>query len=368
MKTIQLDRDLLLKPLQSVTGVVERRQTLPILSNVLLEAKGGVLTLLATDLEIQVVAAVENLALSDDFSVTVSAKKMVDILRALPDGTKVAVDQKDERLQLKAGKSRFSLQTIKAEGFPRLPDGQQTTAEFSISQKELRSLLGLAQYAMAQQDIRYYLNGMLLVVEKKELTLVATDGHRLAYVRKDLIDSYQRTEVILPRKAVMELTRLLNDSDEQVLVSLKQNQVQFDIGSLQLRSKVVDGKFPDYTRVIPSDYAKHFSIDRQVLQQALQRAAILSSEKFRGVRWVLAKNTLRVVCQNTDQEEAEEELEIDYGADNLDIGFNITYVLDVLNSVDTQNVDCSFGDSNSSMLITLPGRDDFKYVVMPMRI
>jgi len=368
MKNIQLDRDALLRPLQAVTGVVERRQTLPILSNVLVESKGGVMTLLATDLEIQVAAPVEGQSFSEDFAVTVSAKKLLDILRALPEGTQIGLEQKDAKIQLKAGRSRFSVQTLPAADFPRLAEGAQATAEVALPQKELRRLLSLTQYAMAQQDIRYYLNGMLLVVDKKELTLVATDGHRLALTTRELLDSYVRNEVILPRKAVLELARLLQETDNTVLVTLLGNQVKFEFSGLQLITKVVDGKFPDYGRVVPVNYGKHFETDRIRLQQALQRAAILSNEKFRGVRWVLTEGSLRIICTNTEQEEAEEEMEIPYSSDALDVGFNITYLQDVLNSVEVETVDCAFGDANSSMLVTLPGRSDFKYVVMPMRI
>ncbi|MCW5627042.1 MAG: DNA polymerase III subunit beta, partial [Burkholderiales bacterium] len=238
MKNLQLDRDALLRPLQSVTGVVERRQTLPILSNVLIESRNGMLNLVATDLEIQVSATVAGFEIGDDFSVTVSAKKLLDILRALPEGTQITLEQKESKVQLKAGKSRFSLQTLPAADFPRLAEGSSATAEIPIPQKELRKQLGLTQYAMAQQDIRYYLNGMLLVVDQKSLTLVATDGHRLALTSRELLDSYVRNEVILPRKAVLELSRLLNDTDETILVSLLANQVKFEFSGIVLVTKV----------------------------------------------------------------------------------------------------------------------------------
>lgn len=368
MKKLQIDRDVLLRPLQSVTGVVERRQTLPILANVLIEAKAGSLSLLATDLEIQVASTIESDAITDEFSITVSAKKLHDILRALPEGTAVTLDHQDSRMQLKAGSSRFNLQTLPAADFPRVAAAQTPTAEVSMPQRDLRKLLLLTQYAMAQQDIRYYLNGMLLVVNGTELTLVATDGHRLALTSRVLLDSYSRTEVILPRKAVLELARLLSDTDDAVLLSLHGTQVRFSFSGIELTSKVVDGKFPDYGRVIPSGYDRRFGLDRIHLQQALQRAAILSNEKFRGVRWVVSPGSLRIVCTNTEQEEAEEELPITYQGDGLDIGFNITYLQDVLNSVDAEQVECSFGDANTSMLVTLPGKAEFKYVVMPMRI
>lgn len=368
MNNLLFTRDALLRPLQAVTGVVERRQTLPILSNVLIEAKERKLKLLATDLEIQIATEVNAESLDEDFAVTVSAKKLLDILKALPESAKISLSQGDSRLLLKAGKSRFNLQTLPAADFPRLQDGDHVTAEVSMSEGDLRKLLSMTQYAMAQQDIRYYLNGLLLVVEAKLLSLVATDGHRLALASRGLADSYVKNELILPRKAVIELSRLLTDSNATVLISLLPNQVRFEFSGVNLFTKVVDGKFPDYGRVIPSGYTRQFDIERLTLLQSLQRAAVLSNEKFRGVRWVLSSGSLRVVCTNTEQEEAEEELEIDYQGEALDIGFNVTYLLDVLAASDAPSVTCSFGDVTSSMLITLPGRDDFKYVVMPMRI
>jgi DNA polymerase-3 subunit beta len=200
------------------------------------------------------------------------------------------------------------------------------------------------------------------------LTLVATDGHRLALTSRELLDSYVRNDIILPRKAILELSRLLGETDQQVLVAIMPNQVRFDIDGITLITKVIDGKFPDFNRVVPTNYAKHIRLERSLLQNALQRAAILSNEKFRGVRWIISPDSLRILCTNTEQEEAEEELEITYSADVIDIGFNITYLLEVLGNVDTPEVDCWFGDANTSMLLTLPDRDDFKYVVMPMRI
>ena len=221
---------------------------------------------------------------------------------------------------------------------------------------------------MAQQDIRYYLNGLLILVDAKKLTLVATDGHRLAHIATSLEESHQRTEVIMPRKAVLELVKLLDDTEEHVELQIQQNQVRCRFGDVDLVSKVVDGKFPDFTRVIPTSGDRQFQISRTLLQQALQRASILSNEKFRGVRWVLTNNVLRIVCTNAEQEEAEEEIEIDFTGEPLDIGFNVTYILDGLNNLTTDQVDCALGDSNSSMLITVPGDENFKYVVMPMRI
>ena len=368
MKILEIEKDILLRPLQAVSGIVERRHTLPILSNVMLEADGTGLNLVATDLEIQVATSAVLEKAASRYSVTVSARKLQDILRSLPDKTVVSLDAQEGRLQVKAGKSRFNLQTLPAQDFPKLADGGNGAVSVRLPQKVLRQLLLLVQYGMAQQDIRYYLNGLLLIVEDHQLTMVATDGHRLAYAASILPQSVTRSEVIIPRKAVLELAKLLADGEDEVEIQILPNQVQFRFSGIELVSKVVDGKFPDYTRVIPTNYKKHFILDRLLLQQALQRAAILSNEKFRGVRWVIGPTSLKIVCTNAEQEEAEEELEIDYNGDAVDIGFNITYLLDVLNNLDAKDVDCAVGDANSSMLMSVPGNKDFKYVVMPMRI
>jgi DNA polymerase III subunit beta len=245
-----------------------------------------------------------------------------------------------------------------------------TTAQHKekLKQKLLKQLFGLVQYSMAQQDVRYYLNGLLLVFEGDQLRVIATDGHRLGYASLAQKQKKPHQEVILPRKAVLELSRLLENSDDEVSIEIAQNQVVFSFSNIWLTTKVIDGKFPDYTRVIPSNYQKHIVVSRQLLQQALQRIAILANEKFRGVRWVLSEGNLRIVCTNNEQEEAQEELDVDYKGDTLDIGFNISYLLDVLNYLDCDQVDCAFGDASSSALFTIPGSSDFKYVVMPMRI
>jgi DNA polymerase-3 subunit beta len=368
MKLLDIDRDTLLKPLQTVSGVVERRHTLPILSNVLLETDAKDLKLLATDLEIQIATQASLSKPANQHSITVSARKLQDILRSLPDATTVSLESKEAKLVLRAGKSRFILQTLPAEDFPKLAEGTGAATTVRLVQKDLKSMLQLVQYAMAQQDIRYYLNGLLILVDGDKLTLVATDGHRLAHIATTLEDTHQRAEAILPRKAVLELVKLLGDSEDSVELQILQNQVRCRFGDVDLVSKVVDGKFPDFTRVIPTSDTRRFLISRTQLQQALQRASILSNEKFRGVRWVLTNNLLRIVCTNAEQEEAEEEIEIDYSGEPLDIGFNVTYLLDGLNNLSVDEINCALGDSNSSMLITVPGDKNFKYVVMPMRI
>jgi DNA polymerase III subunit beta len=369
MKLLQIDKDALLTPLQAVTGIVEKRHTLPILSNVLIERHSNTLNLVATDLEIQITTSCAASGNTDsDQSLTVSARKLQDILRSLPDGAETILDVQANKVQLKSGKSRFNLQTMPADDFPKMADPGELQARFSLSQKLLQDLLLLVQYAMAQQDIRYYLNGLLLVLDGPKIKVVATDGHRLSYAEGTLATPHDKREVILPRKAVLELSRQLSSGDAEVEIEIFASQVRFRYGSNQLVTKIIDGKFPDFTRVIPVNYSKAITLGRQDLLHSLQRAAILSNEKFRGVRWLLTAGSLRISCTNTDQEEAQEEMEVNYSGEPLDVGFNITYLLDVLNNVHTENIECSFGDANSSMLITIPGRDDFRYVVMPMRI
>ncbi len=369
MNLIKTTREILLKPLQAVSGIIERRHTLPILSNVLITRNGGQLGFVATDIEIEITARTDADATGEDKAITVGARKLLDILRALPDSAEVTLTVADKRLQVRSGKSRFNLQTLPPEDFPRLAAPEGERVGFTLPQQLLKSLFAAVQYAMAQQDIRYYLNGLLMLIENGELRVVATDGHRLAYASKGVeTKDVGRQEVILPRKTILELSRLLADSDDPVEIELSGNQARFAFGSVVLVSKLVDGKFPDYTRVIPTAHPKKVLANRIVLQAALQRAAILTSDKFRGVRWVLGDGTLKISCSNTEQEEAQEEIDVDYRGDALDIGFNVGYLLDVLNNLSTEQVEIALGDAASSALLTVPGRTDFKYVVMPMRI
>ena len=365
---IKAKRDEILGPLSAVSGIIERRHTLPILSNVLIDHTADALSFLATDIEIQISSRSGLAAGGEARSLTVGARKLLDILRALPESAEVSLQLQDKRLVVKAGKSRFTLQTLPAEDFPRLARPAGGAAKFALSEKALRRLLGLVQYAMAQQDIRYYLNGLLMVVEGGELKLVATDGHRLAYASLKVGGELPRQEVIVPRKTVLELSKLLGDSDEEVKIELSATQAAFSFGAIELVSKLIDGKFPDYTRVIPAQHKNRMLAEREPLRQALQRAAILSNEKFRGVRWVLTEGSLKIGATNAEQEEAQEEVEVKYSGDALDIGFNVNYLLDVLNNVSGGQIECAFGDSASSALISYATEKDFKYVVMPMRI
>ena len=365
---IKAKRDEILGPLSAVGGIIERRHTLPILSNVLIDSTTDSLSFLATDIEIQITARSALHGSGEPRALTVGARKLLDILRALPDGVEVSLLPQDKRLVVKAGKSRFTLQTLPAEDFPRLAKPAGEAAKFALSQKAFRRLLGLVQYAMAQQDIRYYLNGLLVVTEGNQLKLVATDGHRLAFASLEIDGKLPRQEVIVPRKTVLELAKLLGDTDDAVKIEISSTQALFSFGSIELVSKLIDGKFPDYTRVIPTGHKNRLQVQREPLRQALQRAAILSNEKFRGVRWVLTEGNLKIVSSNAEQEEAQEEVEVKYSGDALDIGFNVNYLLDVLNNVGGAQIECAFGDSASSALISYESEKDFKYVVMPMRI
>ncbi len=369
MLVLKTPKDALLKPLQAVAGVVERKHTLPILSNVLVEVVEGRATFIATDLELQISTTVEEPGAADA-AFTVSARKILDICRSLPDAELISLELSGEQqIKIQSGKSRFNLQTLPARDFPRLqiPEGDGFT--FSLPQGQVKRLLASVQYAMALQDIRYYLNGMLLSVQGDRLTVAATDGHRLAVDAINLPEpAEQGFDVILPRKTVLELGKLLGDGEEPVELQINQSQVVFRRPHFELRSKVVDGKFPDWQRVIPVGHDKIIVIARQRLSQSLTRAAILTNEKYRGARLALTAGSLRIACSNNEQEDAQEELDIDYDGEPLDIGFNVQYLQDTLNNLSCDAVQCSFGDPTSSMLITIPGDENFRYVVMPMRI
>lgn len=367
MLLLTTSRDALLAPLQSVSGIVEKRHTLPILSNVLIEKHGDALTLLATDIEIQITTHQIVQGGGDEASVTVGARKLQDILRALPD-SEVSLMLDDKRLTLKAGKSRFALQTLPAADYPRMQINAGETLTVRLPQKDFRRQLAQVAYAMAAQDIRYYLNGLLMQVLGNELRMVATDGHRLALSSNTLEEECARTEVILPRKTVLELTRQLADSDDPVEITITGNQACFRFGPIELITKLIDGKFPDYERVIPQGNPKLVIAQRASLLAALQRAAILTNEKFRGLRLTLESGILKITSSNAEQEEAVEELEVNYSGDALELGFNVTYLLDVLNNVVTDTVEIHLNEPMSSALFTLPGNEQFKAVVMPMRI
>ncbi len=360
------EREKLLAPLQAVIGVVERRQTMPVLANVLLSVRQGQLSITATDLEVELVAATE-VSVQEAGDITVPGRKMLDILRALPEKVSVSLTMDGEKVILKAGRSRFTLTTLPASDFPVIDDinAQQTV---KIPRKDLLRLLAKTHFSMAQQDVRYYLNGMLLEIDGQALRAVATDGHRLALCETELAAKAKTSQqVIVPRKGVLELQRILTDEGDAE-VAIGSNHVRAQIGDIRFTSKLIDGRFPEYTRVIPAAPAFSIKADRDLLRQALQRTAILSNEKYRGIRVSVKRNAIIVQAHNPEQEEAEEEIEVAYEGNDLEVGFNVNYLLDALAAIDGQEVELGMTDSNSSCLIRSPGVAGTRYVVMPMRL
>lgn len=376
MIVLKATQDKVLAVLQSVAGIVERRHTLPILANVLIRKTGNALQLTTSDLEIQIRTTAELGGDTGDFTTTVGARKLIDILKTMPGDQTVSLESSQSKLILKGGKSRFTLQSLPAEDFPLVQESAAFGPVFAVPQKTLKDLLGQVSFAMAVQDIRYYLNGILFVAEGKTLSLVATDGHRLAFASATLDVEVPKQEVILPRKTVIELQRLLSDASvpegqdaPMIEMQFAPNQAKFSFGAMEFVTKLVEGKFPDYNRVIPKNHKNSVTLGRAPLLASLQRTAILTSEKFKGVRLNFEPGTLRVASNNAEQEEAVDELDIDYGGDAIEIGFNVTYLIDALANMSQQEmIKIELQDANSSALVTLPDDTNFKYVVMPMRI
>ncbi len=368
MIVLKAPQQKLLDALQSVAGIVERRHTLPILANVLLRKTGGDIELTTSDLEIQVRTQAELGGDAGNFATTVGARKLIDILRTLPSDQLVTLTAAQSKLTLTGGKSRFTLQTLPADDFPLVNEAVDFGPSFAVPHKTLKMLINQVHFAMAVHDIRYYLNGILFVAEGKTLTLVATDGHRLGLAQATLENEIPKQEVILPRKTVLELQRLLKDEDTPIEMRFAGNQAKFAFSGMEFVTKLVEGKFPDYNRVIPKNHKNAVILGRQPLLASLQRAAILTSEKFKGVRVNLEPGLMRIASSNSEQEEAKEEIEIDYNGDAIEIGFNVTYLMDVLANISQDMVRVELQDSNSSALITVPEQTGFKYVVMPMRI
>jgi DNA polymerase-3 subunit beta len=368
MIVLKATQDKVLSVLQSVSGIVERRHTLPILANVMIRKTGSALQLTTSDLEIQIRTTAELDGDAGNFTTTVGARKLIDILRTMPADQTVSLESSQNKLILKGGKSKFTLQTLPAEDFPLVQEAASFGPQFSVPQKTLKELLSQVSFAMAVHDIRYYLNGILFVAEGKTLSLVATDGHRLAFSSANLDVEVPKQEVILPRKTVLELQRLLSDAEGAIEMQFAGNQAKFSFDGMEFVTKLVEGKFPDYNRVIPKNHKNAIVLGRLPLLASLQRTAILTSDKFKGVRLNIDPGTLRIASNNAEQEEAVDELDIDYSGDSIEIGFNVTYLIDVLGNMEQDMVCVELSDSNSSALITIPDNISFKYVVMPMRI
>ena len=363
----KIQREDLLNSLQQIIGAVEKRQTMPALSNVLIKTSNDSLSLTATDLEIEFVTH-SNMIIDEPGEITVPARKLLDICKSLPSDSEISITIKDEKAMIQSGRSRFSLVTLPASDFPSL-DEISSNSEFEIPQATLKDIIDKTAFAMAQQDVRYYLNGLMLEVGSKVLRAVATDGHRLAYCEKETdCELPDIKQVILPRKGVLELARLLDNSEEKVKIILGNNHLRVEINNIRFTSKLIDGRFPDYNRVIPDDGNCIIKAEREVLKQALIRASILSNEKYRGIRLVLENNLIHLQAQNPDQEEADVDLEVDYTGDSLEIGFNVNYMIDALNATSCDTAQLTLRDSNSSCLLTYPDQADCKYVIMPMRL
>jgi len=363
---LSVSREALLKPLQAVIGVVERRQTMPILANVLLVAKDGQVAVTGTDLEVELVATVD-VEVEGAGEITVPGRKLLDICRALPESAEVSISVSGEKLNVKSGRSKFSLMTLPAAEFPRVGDidAGQT---LSVSQATLAKLLDKTHFSMAQQDVRYYLNGLLLETGQKWLRAVATDGHRLALCEVELDEQKMpEQQVIVPRKGVLELQRLIGGEGE-LQIELGSNHIRIQLEHIRYTSKLIDGRFPEYERVIPQDTDNQLTADREAFRGALQRTAILSNEKYRGIRLIIKKGGLLLQAHNPEQEEAEEEVEISYSGDDIEIGFNVNYLLDAFGAIESDEIVLAVVDGNSSCLLRDPGNDECKYVVMPMRL
>jgi DNA polymerase-3 subunit beta len=359
-------REEILGPVQNVIGVVERRQTMPVLSNVLLSARNNRLSVTGTDLEVELVSTV-TITVGAPGDITVPGRKLLDILRSLPEGVSVTLASEADRVVVRAGRSRFTLSTLPAAEFP-VVDEINPQQVLKLPQTAFRRLIDKTHFSMAQQDVRYYLNGMLLESEGGKLRAVATDGHRLALCETTLTERVTgKQQVILPRKGVLELQRMLGDEGE-VEFSIGTNHVRCQIGDIRFTSKLIDGRFPEYGRVIPSNANRVIDADRGILRQSLQRTAILSNEKYRGIRLNIKPNLLTLQAHNPEQEEAEDQLEVSYSGEEIEIGFNVTYLLEALSAIDTEHVNFALTDANSSCLITAAEADGAKYVVMPMRL
>lgn len=364
---LRVNREALLKPLQQVAGVVERRQTLPVLSNVLLQIDGDRLSLTGTDLEVEMIGHVP-LESSEAGEVTVPARKLVDICRELPENAEIECVLSGQRLSIKAGRFKSTLSTLPADDFPAV-DRAMAEMTTTLDSKIFKRLLDRTAFAMAHQDVRYFLNGMLMELGGSYLKTVATDGHRLAMSTLTLDSaSSDSRQVIVPRKGVLELQRMLNEVDGDVVVAIGANHLTAEAGNFSLTTKLVDGRFPDYDRVIPKNGDKVILADKGELRQALNRTAILSNEKFRGIRVNLSSGILQLSANNPEQEEAEEAVTVDYEGAELEVGFNVGYVLDVLNVLDCEQVKVTLHDANSSALIEDPSDDESIYVVMPMKL
>lgn len=363
-------RDTLLRPLNLTCGFVERKQTMPILSNVYIKKTDNQLTLIANDLEIQASVISESEMTGDDFVITLPGRKLQDILKAIPDNAKIVLEQQDSKVLLKSGKLKYTIQSLPAEHYPLLKINDYSVASLKIEQIKLKQMLSQVQYAMADKDSRVFLNGMLFEIKNNQLRLVATDAHRLAYINTNLDEQIDNHNVIIPRKTVLELYRMLEDNTDNVVVTFYPNQVSFEVAGKQLITKIIDGKYPEYERVIPIGNDKLCLVNRTDLLNAIDRVAVIGAEKIRTLTMELSNNTLTMTCRNDDQEDSRDEIDVNYNYDdsNIKICFNLNYMRELLSNNIADTLQLAFYDGQRSVLVTIPGETHFKAVAMPLRV
>lgn len=365
---IQINRETLLKPLGFVAGIVERRQTSPVLSNILMQLKSDKLTMTGTDLEVEVITRVKIIK-GEDGETTIPARKLLDICKSLPNEANISIEAKGDKVIVKSGKSRFSLLTLPTNDFPKLEIGSWEI-EIEIQNSALKGLLERTQFCMAQQDVRYYLNGLLLELGNGRLRAVGTDGHRMAISDEPVpaLKNEELVAIIVPRKGIQEMIRFLGDSKDRVNIKISKNHIQADIGDLTFTSKLIDGRFPEYEKVLPAKQTKLLKLNKEEFRKAIQRTAILSNEKYKGIRFTLKNGKIILSAHNPEQEEAEEEVAVDYSGEDLEIGFNSSYIVDAVSALSGEQVELGLSDANSSGTMCEPGNKATKYVVMPMRL
>ena len=364
---LRLNRETLLKPLQMIGNIVERRPTMAILSNILVQLKDKKLTLTGTDLEVEIVTSL-NVDSLDTEEITLPGRKFIDICKALPSDAEIEIQIDSNRATIRSGRSRFTLSTLPATEFPNI-DPITSPLEFTVSERDLKQLIEKTQFCMAQQDVRYYLNGLMLEISENNIYAVATDGHRLAI--SEISGNYpvvETRQIIVPRKGVTELLRLLENTEGSVQIKLSENHIRVDFETLSFTSKLIDGKFPDYKQVIPENSNKQILCSREPLRQAFARASVLSNEKYRGIRLNFTENALKATVHNPEQEEAEENMEVNYSGDEIEIGFNVAYFLEALSAIDEDNVVLNMTDTNQSCLVQGEANSHNRYVIMPMRL
>ncbi len=363
-----ITKEEVVKSLNLTLGVVEKRQTLPILSNVLFEVDESSLKLTATDLESEISTTSTISNYKSGGKTTAPARKLSDLCRLLPDMTEIHFFLDGDNLKIETDSGKYNISTLPSEDFPvfELEDIQ---SQINISSQNLKTLISKTAFAMGNQDWRHYLNGLFLLIDDKTITTVATDAHRLAMASSILNEAISdSTNGIVPRKSINEIGKLVGDGSENALINLGQTSIAVNISGTTFVSKLIEGKFPDYEQVIPSGESSLLIVDRKKLSESLSRVSVLSSEKYKGIRIITNKNSLNISANNPEKEQGEENLTCEYDGEEVDIAFNVNYLQEILSTLDSEKIEINFFGSDKSCLITDPNSDDLKYVVMPLLI